>query len=65
MRVCTALGLMPYDKETGFSGTPLLTTLRRHDPRRLRAGAIALTNHGHWARRETTRRGDPDRGATR
>jgi hypothetical protein len=49
MRACTAFGLMTYNKETGFSGTPLLATLRRDDPRRLRAGAIAGTGHGHWA----------------
>jgi SAM-dependent methyltransferase len=49
MRACTAFGLMTYNKETGFAGTPVLATLRRDDPRRLRAGAIALTSHGHWA----------------
>ena len=49
MRACTAFGLVTYSKEAGFTGTPLLATLRRDDPRRLRAGAIALTSHGHWA----------------
>jgi SAM-dependent methyltransferase len=49
MRACAAFGLMTYNKDTGFSGTPLLATLRRDDPRRLCAGAIALSGHGHWA----------------
>ena len=49
MRACTAFGLMTYDKDKGFSGTPLLATLRRDDPRCLRALAIVQTGHGHWA----------------
>lgn len=49
MRACTAFGLMTYDKGTGFSGTSLLATLRRDDPRCLRAMAIAEMGHGHWA----------------
>ena len=68
MRACAAFGLMTYDKETGFSGTPLLATLRRDDPRRLRAGAIALTGHGHWAPwgqlSEAIRTGEPRAEAT-
>jgi SAM-dependent methyltransferase len=68
MRACTAFGLMTYDRETGFSGTPLLATLRRDDQRHLRAGAIALTSHGHWAPwgelAEAIRTGEPRAEAT-
>ena len=68
MRACTAFGLMTYDKETGFSGTPLLATLRRDDPRRLRAMAIAQTGHGQWAPwgqlGEAIRTGEPRAKAT-
>lgn len=68
MRACTAFGLMTYNRETGFSGTPLLAMLRRDDPRRLRAGAIALTSHGHWAPwgqlAEAIRTGEPRAEAT-
>lgn len=68
MRACTAFGLMTYDKGTDFSGTPLLATLRRGDPRHLRAGAIALSSHGHWAPwgqlAEAIRTGEPRAKAT-
>lgn len=68
MRACTAFGLMTYNKETGFSGTPLLATLRQDDPRRLRDGAIAGTGHGHWAPwgqlAEAIRTGEPRAQAT-
>lgn len=68
MRACVAFGLMTYNKDTGFSGTPLLATLRRDDPRRLRAGAVAATSHGHWAPwgqfAEAIRTGEPRAEAT-
>jgi hypothetical protein len=41
MRACTAFCLMTYGKNTGFSATPLLNTLRKEDPRSLRALAVA------------------------
>src|SRR3979409_2122950 len=48
MRACAAFGLMTYDKNTGFSATPLLNTLRKDDPRSLRALAVAQGGRGHW-----------------
>lgn len=67
MRACTSFGLMTYDKETGFFGTPLLAMLRRDDPRRMRAGAIALTGHGPFGRRgdNSARRSGPASRALR
>src|ERR1700716_3305534 len=49
MRACAAYGLMRYDKERGFSATPLLATLRTDDPRSLCAMAMVQAGHGHWA----------------
>ena len=48
MRACAAFGLMIYDKNTGFSATPLLNTLRKDDPRSLRALAVVQGGRGHW-----------------
>src|SRR5258706_9868853 len=49
MRACAAYGLMSYDKDRGFSATPLLATLRTDDPRSLRVMAMVQGGHGHWA----------------
>ena len=49
MRACAAYGLMSYDKDRGFSATPLLATLRTDDPRSLCAMAMVQAGHGHWA----------------
>jgi hypothetical protein len=49
MRACAAFGLMTYDKNAGFSATPLLNTLRKDDPRSLHAVAVAQGGRGHWA----------------
>jgi hypothetical protein len=49
MRACAAYGLMNYDKDRGFSATPLLATLRTDDPRSLCAMAMVQAGHGHWA----------------
>src|SRR3979411_878505 len=49
MRACAAYGLMGYDKDRGFSATPLLATLRTDDPRSLCAMAMVQAGHGHWA----------------
>jgi hypothetical protein len=49
MRACTSLGLMTYDETKGFSATALLNTLRKDDPRSLRALTMVQAGHGHWA----------------
>src|SRR3981081_1261673 len=49
LRACAAYGLMSYDKDRGFSATPLLATLRTDDPRSLCAMAVVQAGHGHWA----------------
>src|SRR4030081_1009042 len=49
MRARAAYGLMRYDKERGFSATPLLATLRTDDPRSLCAMAMVQAGHRHWA----------------
>src|SRR5258708_27718341 len=49
MRACAAYGLMSYDKNQGFSATPLLATLRTDDPRSLCAMAMVQAGHRHWA----------------
>src|SRR3977135_1513607 len=40
MRACAPYGLMSYDKDRGFSSTPLLATLRKDDPRSLSSMAM-------------------------
>ena len=49
MRACAAYGLMTYDKDRGFSATSILATLRKDDPRSLRAMAVVQAGYGHWA----------------
>ena len=48
MRACAAYGLMSYDKDRGFSSTPLLATMCKDDPRSLRSMAMVQAGHGHW-----------------
>jgi hypothetical protein len=48
MRDCAAYGLMSYDKDRGFSSTPLLATMRKDDPRSLSCMAMVQAGHGHW-----------------
>lgn len=48
MHACAAFGLLAYDRNVGFSATPLLLTLRRDDPRSLREVAFILGGQGHW-----------------
>jgi len=68
MRACTAFGLTTYNEKTGFSGTPLLATLRRDDPRCLRAAAIVAPGHAQWAMfgqlAQAIRTGEPRAEAT-
>jgi hypothetical protein len=68
MRACAAFGLMVYDKNTGFSATPLLNTLRKDDSRSLRALAVVQGGRGHWAPwgqfSEAIRTGKPQANAT-
>src|SRR3979490_1237188 len=49
MRACAAYGLMNYDKDRGFSATPLLATLRTDNPRSWWPMARGQAGHGHWA----------------
>ena len=62
------IGLMVYDKNTGFSATPLLNTLRKDHPRSLRALAVVQGGRGHWApwasSCEVIRTGKPQANAT-
>lgn len=68
MRSCAAFGLLSYDRQAGFSATPLLMTLRRDDPRSLRDVALILSGPGHWLPwgqlDEAVRTGQPQAQAT-
>ncbi|NNM71623.1 hypothetical protein HJG44_04315 [Enterovirga sp. DB1703] len=47
LRACVTLGLVAHDG-CAFRTTPLLETLRRDDPRSLRALALSQAAPGHW-----------------
>ncbi|MCZ4602675.1 methyltransferase [Streptomyces sp. Lzd4kr] len=48
MRACVVLGLLTADDECRFTGTELLSTLRRDVPGSLRGLALATTLPGQW-----------------
>jgi hypothetical protein len=48
MRACVALGLLTADTDGRFSGTPLLATLRKDEPRSLWGLALATTLPAQW-----------------
>ena len=48
LRTCASLGLMTSEDGRHFTGTSLLSTLRRDDPRSLRYFAVSQSAPGHW-----------------
>ena len=49
LRACAAFGLARMEEGGGYSGTPLLATLRKDDPAALYDVAISQEGLGHWA----------------
>ena len=48
LRTCASLGLVKYAGDSRFAGTSLLDTLRKDNPRSLRAIAVSWPLPGHW-----------------
>ena len=48
IRTCASLGLVTSTDGVHFTGTPLLSTLRKDDPNSMRGMALAQAAPGHW-----------------
>jgi hypothetical protein len=48
LRTCASLGMLTYDTESRFVGTPLLDTLRKDNPLNVRGMAMSFPAPGQW-----------------